>query len=200
MTFWPWPNLTRRTPGSRATHGASLVYVGSRVNELLQWPWNDLRSNFWTFMRFDLKWPFDLDLTPSGEPQGQGLPMVQVWSMWGQGLKSYCSDLEMTLDDLRLTLNNFGIWPWNNILTFNDLDHPPSFAVQVWPEPLHVTKFHSHSPYGSQDMLKNHILHKLCKLGTQLAYSALKSQRDQARPKVHPLTKYHDRRAKGFQN
>ena len=51
MTFWPWPNPTMMTPGSKAIHGPNLVHMGSRVNELWLWPRNDLewpQDNFLT--------------------------------------------------------------------------------------------------------------------------------------------------------
>ena len=107
---------------------------GLRVMALtLKWPQDDLmetsddlRSTFWTILRFDLKWPFDLDLTLPWWPLGQGLSMDQIWSMWGQGLMSYGRDLEMTLDDLRSTFWAFLKFDLKWPLTPCDLQPTPS--------------------------------------------------------------------------
>ena len=57
MTFWPWPDPTMMTPGSKAIHGPNLVHVGSRVNELWPWPRNDLRWPQVNFLNIFEIWP-----------------------------------------------------------------------------------------------------------------------------------------------
>ena len=105
---------------------------GRGLNKILQWLWNDLGLpriilnifEIWPKVTF---WPWtNLRITTTGESPGQGLYMVQVWSMWGQGLKNYCSDLEMTLDDLGSTF-------W----TFLKFDLKLPFDLEwPWPDPL----------------------------------------------------------------
>ena len=126
----PWWPLDQRLSMDQiwSTWGQGLTSYGRD----LEMTSDDLRSTFWTFLRFDLKWPFDLDLTPPWWPLGQRLSMDQIWSTWGQGLMSYGRDLEMTSDDLRSTFWTFLRfdlkwpfdleWPW---------PHPPKVSLRT---------------------------------------------------------------------
>ena len=126
-----------------------------------KWPRMTSGQLFEHYLRFDLKWPFDLDLTPPWWPLGQRLSMDQIWSTCGQGLTSYGRDLEMTSDDLRSTFwRFFEIWPQMTFWPWMTLTTPPKkFRCAPRPEPLHVTKFQPHRPYGSLDMPRRRTAH-----------------------------------------
>ena len=86
---------------------------------------DDLRSTFWTFLKFDLKWIFNLYLTPPWWPLGQRLFMDQIWSTWGQGLTSYA----WPRNDLW--------WPQVNFL--NVFEIWPQMTFWPWPDPTMMT-------------------------------------------------------------
>lgn len=83
ITFWPWPNPTRIYPRIQG-QGLSMVQVWSMWGQglmsyysylemtsvALGWP----QVNFYTFLRFDLWWPFDFDLTPPADTKVKDYP------------------------------------------------------------------------------------------------------------------------------
>ena len=80
---------------------------------------DDLGSTPRSILSFDPQMTFG-DLWPRPwHPQGQTLPMDQIWSGWGQGLRRYGRDLKMTYYDLESTPRS--ILSIDLQMTFGDL-------------------------------------------------------------------------------